>query len=478
MSLTRRRGIALGGIALADFALRIAIVRPGSFQFSDGIRLIDWNMAVAGKVQPLVPALVAALVRVGVDPILSAGLIASTLGALAVFPLFMLARRLYDEETGWWVVLLYSANFFIYIQSAGVTANSALVFALLMGVLAVLDVAESGARYGAVPLLFWAGVATLARPEGLLLVPLAVVFSAWYGWKRGTDSLPALSLAAVPLGLWAYWNVGVTGGFEYGGEIALGATLATPAKLAKYLLSYLKDFSAGLLHVYTVAAFAGVVASLRLPPAAARSAWHAVLGYCAGAFFLVLGLHWAFVPRLLAPLIVLALVPAGLALRLAARRHAVLRAVCAVLLALTFLGGTAIVVGLKRNVGGIGGDIRAAAAALPLHTAPGDRIVSDLPTETAYYSGRKAGFYVRALAKSGDVVILHNIITDLGAEERALRKRFAVRVLFERTAPYVSPTRGGLPVVAGGVAMMDLSEREKPLAEEPYRTVVLRLSAR
>jgi hypothetical protein len=76
------------------------------------------------------------------------------------------------------------------------------------------------------------------------------------------------------------------------------------------------------------------------------------------------------------------------------------------------------------------------------------------------------------------VVVLHNIQTDLAAEEKALRARFAARVLYERTAPYVSPKVGGLPIVAAGVAMMDLSEREKPLAEAPYRTVVWRLSAK
>ena len=474
--ITRRQTAALALVAGADFALRIAIVRPGSFQFSDGIRLIDWPTAVASKVQPLVPALVVGLRQFGIDPILAAGLVASTLGALAVFPLFLLAARLYGEEAGWWAVALYSANFFVYMQSAGVTANPALVFCLLAAALALLDLAESEGRYGATALVAWAGLAALARPEGLLLWPLALLGAMWQVKQHGTAAVPALGVAAVPMAAWAYWNFRVAHGFEYGGEIAVGAGLATPAKFAKYLLAYLKDFSAGLLHVYTVAALAGVVISVRrFGTETAARAWNYFLAYCAAAFLVVLALHWAFVPRLLAPLVVLALVPAGLALHALSLRHVALRIACVVLVALTAVGGTAVIVGLHGALRGIGGDIRAAAEALPSVTTQTDRIVADLPTETAYFSGRAVSFYIPSLANAGDVVVLNNVTTDLDAETRALSRRFAVRTLLERTAPYVSPKKGGLPIKKGGVGMMDLSERERPLAEEPYRTVVLRL---
>ena len=476
----RRRILILSAVALADFALRIAVVRPGSFQFSDGIRLMDWGIAQESKVQPLYPALVHAVRQAAGDPVLAAALVAGILGALAVFPLFDLARRLHGEGAGWWAVALYSTNLAVFVQGAGPTANSLFVFCFLMAARALAPprdpAGEGAAKTGA--FLFWSGCAALARPEGLLLWPACLIVLAGH-LRRRRPAAWTLPAAALPFAFWACWNLGLRPGFEYGEEIRIGANLATPAKFLKYLLAYLADFSRGLLHVYATIAAWGLVISLRERTGRAdRRAWHLLLLYSLVGVLAVLALHWAYVPRLLAPLIVLALVPAGLALQRAAARSAVLRWAAVLLIAITFAFGAGTVATLYRNLAGIGGDIRAGAEALPALADEGEAVVSDLPVETAYYSGLSVGFYIREMAGPGTLVVLHNIQTDLAAERQALAAMFTVTPLAEHTAPYISPRRGGIPVATGGVRMMDLSERERPLSEEPYRTVIWRLDPR
>lgn len=463
-----------------NFAARLSIVSPDSFQFSDGIRLIDWSTALSSKVQPLFPALVQVIKILVGDPILAAGIIASLFGSLTIVPLYLLARDLYGSKAGWWAVALYSTNAAVYMQSAGVTANPLLVFCLLIVVRSAIRLWMAEKNYDSGSLtasvIAWSGLAALTRPEGLMLWPLAVLAVILHLFRKGGFK-PIILLSLIPLLIWAAWNL--RNGFEYGSEIILGADLTGVTKFYKYALNYLKEFSAQLLHLYSLAALLGLWFSIR---ASAKQPglkiWHALVGYCFLTVLLTLAFHWAYVPRLLAPLVPLALILAAYGIWKISRLHILTHILSVVLVVATLGAGAALVIGLKLNLKTIGQDIRAGALTLAQVSDQNDRIVSDLPVETAYYSGREVDFYIPELARVGDLVVLHNIITNIQSEQFKLAEHFAVFKIGEASAPYVSPKDGGLPVVTDQVRMMNLSEREKPLLAEPYRTVILRLESR
>jgi len=477
--VTRRRAgdrTILSLLALTDFALRIAVVQPGSFQFSDGIRLMEWSVAVKSKVFPLYPALVSLVKLVVGDPILAASLVASILGGLTVFPVFGLARRLFGRGAAWWAVIFYSISLSVYIQSAGVTAGSTFAFFLLWALIHLLDHLESGGRRELALLLASTGLACLARPEGLVLIPLA----AWrlaVGIRQGAWKQWSVILSLLPFPVLVFWLARDASGTGYLREILAGLSMATPVKFLKYLRHYIGDLVAGLWFVFGVLALLGIWFSVRRPleGAPAPRRWAALYAYLFLGFLVALCVHWAFVPRLLAPLIILSLILAGVGAHRLAAAGKIPRAILVVLTLLVFTASVAIVVALKGGLSTIGADIRIGAQALGVIETGRSRITSDLPVETAYYSGKEVGVYIREALSHGDIVVLHNITTDLPAEIQALKARFRVTVLDERTSPYVSPKRGGLPVVTDKVRMMDLSEREQELLEVPYRTVIVRV---
>jgi hypothetical protein len=185
------------GIGLALRLLRIArtpLVHPDSPAYLGlASQLLDGNVmrVLGGYYSPLYPAGIAALRATGLPPEL-AGRLLATLAGLAMLPLLhVLTRRLYDARTAAVVVLVAAVHPELVKASAQVLPET-MAGALLLGWLVLLLRGGTLAVTAAGAL---AGGTYLARPEGVMLVPLGLVLGA----RRAR--VPALAAYAVAAGL-------------------------------------------------------------------------------------------------------------------------------------------------------------------------------------------------------------------------------------------------------------------------------------
>ena len=179
---TPRAAFVLAGVALA---VRVAALLLDPVPPRDGIALAAAvEELVAGRGSglaaaphaPLAPALAWLPAVLGMDPVAALGLVAALCGAAAVLPLHAIARRVFDLDAANAAAVLFAvAPPLVRIGSTALSEGPFLLLALLS-----VDAAHRALRHwrpardAAFAGLF-AGAAWLARPEGLLLLPLALL---------------------------------------------------------------------------------------------------------------------------------------------------------------------------------------------------------------------------------------------------------------------------------------------------------------
>ncbi len=177
-----RAAFALAGAALL---VRTAAALLDPVPPRDGIALAETVRALAGGSldallsaphPPLAPALAAPLSALGLDPVAALTVVAVLCGAAAALPLHALARRMFDGDAANAALLLYAVAPPLVRIGSTALAEPPLFLLSLLSVLFALRASRHWrpARDGAAAGLL-AGAAFLARPEGLALVPLAVL---------------------------------------------------------------------------------------------------------------------------------------------------------------------------------------------------------------------------------------------------------------------------------------------------------------
>lgn len=142
---------------------------------------------------PLYPALVGALVWLwpGLDPVAGGQIVAAGLGALAVLPLWAVARALFGERPAFWTGFAYATGAWFARHPAECMSEGPFYLCVAAWALALLGGRPRPAIAGIA-----AATAYLTRPEG---AALAVVGGAWLWWRRDRGAAVVLALAAAPL---------------------------------------------------------------------------------------------------------------------------------------------------------------------------------------------------------------------------------------------------------------------------------------
>jgi len=170
----------------AGLVVRLARIARDPLMHPDGPAYLDLAggllrgkilSALGGYYSPLYPAAVAGLAATGL-PLELAGRATALLAGLAALPLLhALVRRLMDERAADAALLVAAVHPELVKASAQVLPET-LAGALLLAWLVARRAAQAGA---------FAGATYLARPEGVLLLPLGL-------WRRRRERLAALAL--------------------------------------------------------------------------------------------------------------------------------------------------------------------------------------------------------------------------------------------------------------------------------------------
>src|SRR5437867_5399362 len=170
--------LAVGLVVRVVRLLRAPLMHPDGpayLELASGLVRGKVVAALGGYYSPLYPAAVAGLMATGLGPEL-AGRVTALLAGLAALPLVhALVRRLAGERAAGAAVLVAALHPTLVKASAQVLPES-LAAALLLAWMAALLAARRARGLAAAGAL--AGAAYLARPEGVLLLPLGVAAAA------------------------------------------------------------------------------------------------------------------------------------------------------------------------------------------------------------------------------------------------------------------------------------------------------------
>ena len=143
---------------------------------------------------PLYPFLIGLLLRLwpGLDVVLAGQLVASLCGALAIVPLWFVAKGLFGERAAWWAGIMYAIGNWYVRHPANCMSEGPFYLLAAAWAWAVLRSRLLALLAGAC-----AGLAFLARPEGALLAAAAGLY---FGAHRRWSQAAAVAVAAVLLG--------------------------------------------------------------------------------------------------------------------------------------------------------------------------------------------------------------------------------------------------------------------------------------
>ncbi len=234
------------------------------------------------------------------DTALAAGLVSITLGAAAVFPLFLLVRAVFGRAEAFVAALLYAFNPSLIDVQSDVMTEGTFSFFFLSAMALTWRILEEPAPSRAVVLGLAAAAAYLTRPEGVLAAVLAVAWPIVELARRRDRvasrtaavalTLVALVLAASPYLLWirsvkGHWDLSmrpsVTAAEQAVGLIPAEGDVAVGSAYPLFFKSLLR-----LTYLVTIPFYLIGFATLgRLRPFAALFYFSFPAGYFAGLLY-------------------------------------------------------------------------------------------------------------------------------------------------------------------------------------------------
>ncbi len=487
----------LAGLVTASLAVKLALIGWNRGEYTDGIiQLQLWESPVVFF--PPLFTVATQLLNLAVGNLLVSGRLVSIFASsLVPIVLFLIARRLGDEQAGLWAGLLWVLAPLQNRWGLRVMTDSLFVFfftvALLYYIEAIITRRETSGR-ALRGTFFWAGIATLTRYHGLVFVLLVFPLLRWqikYRKKEeqneteenvsvGRWPLPVVLLPWVALAGWLiYRGFGHVGQFT---ERASHGLLVTGLSYFNHLEGYVLylpwaiGYPLACLLLYMIVRMKGHWG----PWGLIRS----LILFLLPIWLLVQTGFQSFQFRYFLPLLPLFCLLGGYGIRRILEERLFLASirvgiVCVVLIWPAIL--SVLVVGLQRNAFG---DIT--DAAFFVSEQPGNVRVysnewyrSDVPSvKMSFWSGRPvygyhAGFLDRL--ESGDLVALHTVYGPIGREIQAIQSRFDTEVVF-RSRRQLYPLLPDIMVWPPGATSNPIAFSYRFMPQE-YESVVIRLSS-
>ncbi len=184
---------------------RLLLINWHPATYTDSILYMNALERIQGTIiLPAYPFAIVLLRKITGDPVIAGRLVSILAASLAIFPLFGLARIIYDRRSALFTILLYSVSPLIFRWSLRIFPHSLYSLFVLLFVYGIFKYIESDRVLFLAGGIFSGGVAVLTYPTGLVLVPVAVIAAAGYfGVKTVRENKLRLWLVVFPAGLTA-----------------------------------------------------------------------------------------------------------------------------------------------------------------------------------------------------------------------------------------------------------------------------------
>lgn len=411
---------------------RLTLLTFNDAEFTDGYLYIQWSFDQLELRHPLYPLFIQAFTPV-FDPVVAGRFVSSLAGLISLAILYSISLRLYGRTAAAITAALWTLSPMILWIHSRVLSESLFLMFFLAALLYFLRTLEEQRWENLFLQIFFSGLATLTRPEGLAFGPL-LLYSIFHSTKRGDrKSLLYTIPAFIPWALFGLWTLLSGSGYSNIMESSMERT--SVRDFITYLVIYLESYPYVMCYPVFALAFIGLFRS----SISKRSQWLFLLGYFHLVWFLTISVHrWWSTRFLIVPLTLLLVEAAGtldsLRGRLQFRSWSILTAVT--LLSCGVLGLTSLY--FQKQVFA---DVKESAIFVREHFN-NHRLFSDEKTKVSYYSRNQVHvFQPNTSFDDGDILILNSFYTPLQSAIESLSKRYNLALLHQskaRTKPILA----------------------------------------
>ena len=416
-------------VFLFTLILRLLFLNWNSAEYTDGIQDICMYHVIADFHPPLYSFLIQIFNLFIPNPETGAKLVSILSGTLALFPIYFLAKRVYNERVGYYAILLYSVTPLALRWNIRVMSYSLFSLLFLVSLLYFIKFYDKRRRIDLILFTFLSGLAALTRYQGLVF--LLFLFGAYFLYIKEKGIKSALST----LHGWGSWFILLfwisRHGFAQAG--AYGTRLGMEGSIFKALImleTYLISFPYILTYPVFILACYGLYKSNR---GGEKERLFNKLFYLLLTIWLIAhSLFLDFETRYFLEIIPLFLILAALGIdsldkkkvKLEGRRKRY-KFVLVICIMVSFLFSIC-VLGFQKDMFG---DIKRSALYLKENLA-GERIFSDEYFKTAFWSGARIEKYEQEKIKPGSYLVLHSFYTDLKQELAFLDARYKIKSVY------------------------------------------------
>ena len=470
-------------VFILGLVIRLLLINWNTAEYSDSIYYM--LQVLDGSWPPLYPASIRLLNFIFNDLEFTAKLLSILAGALSVFPLYLIGKQVYNQKAGLYAVLLYSVSPLALQWSIRIKPDAIFGLFFLLAIYFAIRLYHSQQRKDLIWFTFMAGLSTLAKVYGVLLLPLLILLYVLYLRKNSLKQL-ALSLVwvgAIPWFLLLAWLLQYEACIPlYASQAFVGCEkglIALGSFLGVNLIFHVEAFVwAATVPILLCACF-GVYQNLHSSgnKTDIRNFWLGVCIYLLIAWFATLSTYsvWGHLDTRhyygVMPLIVLL---AGYGIY-SIGYHAGKRWLLLALLVGCILFNSVFSAAALYYQRDAFGDVK--RAAVYAHSElQGETIFTDEGPKTSFWAHCPCRSYLhKEEIQPGQYVILHSFYTDIDREESYLASRFETEIIYETTSSIRPLLTDLLPKIEDVLSPEWILQRFKT---QHFRSVVIKLTAK
>lgn len=427
---------------LLNLGIRMFFLYWNTAEFTDGVEYMHYNFFTDVQRNPFYPFLIKIVHFFGPDIQTSGRFVSMLMASLCIFPIFHIAKEVYDKKTAIYSCLFFTVSPVIFGNSIRVMSDSTHLFFFLSSFYywrkSLLYYNERDMAL----FIFLSGIAIHIRTEAIIFIPLVVVI-LFIGINKSKMKKTVL-LFLVSFTSWYVFvaqtimKAKITNSFGYLALYKWGITITTLPKFLDFFIAYVKTISfASTYPVFILFLFSiWIMQKQRLWDEKGLKIWLLILSYVLSTFLIGLSFHTSWQPRFLIPVIPMVLITGSFGttkiedyfkkkwVKLSIPIFCIVSGV--VLTMLTIVAERDFFGDVRRSAEYIGENCKQTP------------VYSDEITKISFWSGKKIHSYKRENVEVGQYITLHSYYIDLEKEIEILQYKYNIEILYETKSKVLS----------------------------------------